>query len=102
MFSSDKEPGERISGTVERFGGFMDGGGAFMTYEVHLEGQPVPFCVGAPPRRRPVSLVHLTQVGDHIEFEALSRRLNEDFRRALEASFKNHTLTAATANRRQR
>lgn len=93
MFATKKhKPREILSGTVCRIGTFLVVGGSSLTYELMLDGHVYSFLIGAMQGLPPTSRIHLTKVGDAVEFEAMQAEEGKTYRIGLEASFKNHSL----------
>lgn len=93
MFATKKhQPREIVSGTVGRIGPFLVVGGSSLTYELMLDGHEHSFWIGAIQGLPPTSRIHLTKVGDAVEFEAMQAEEGKTYRIGVEASFKNHSL----------
>lgn len=81
-----------VSGTVRRIGPFLVVSASSLTYELMLDGHALSFRIGARHGLRPTSLIHLTRIGDAVEFEVTPVEKGQDYQIGIEDTFKNLSL----------
>ena len=93
MFGAKKRDTRKlVSGTVRRIGPFLVVSASSLTYELMLDGHTHSFRIGARHGLRPTSLIHVTRVGDAVEFEVTPAAEGQDYHIGIEDTFKNLSL----------